>query len=122
MATYITLGNFTDQGIRSVKDTTKRADALKERAKSLGVTATYADVKNALTSKIDLNNSLEAIAKSAADLQQTFRAFRARQIEGGGSVPAEDKLALRQRLKKLDEELNRHLAAGYGVSTTNAAA
>jgi uncharacterized protein with GYD domain len=38
MATYITLGNFTDQGIRSVKDTTKRADALKERAKSLGVT------------------------------------------------------------------------------------
>jgi uncharacterized protein with GYD domain len=38
MATYIMLGNFTDQGIRSVKDTTKRADALKERAKSLGVT------------------------------------------------------------------------------------
>jgi uncharacterized protein with GYD domain len=38
MTTYIMLGNFTDQGIRSVKDTTKRADALKERAKSLGVT------------------------------------------------------------------------------------
>ena len=38
MATYVVLGNFTDQGIRSVKDTTKRADALKERAKSLGVT------------------------------------------------------------------------------------
>jgi uncharacterized protein with GYD domain len=36
MATYIVLGNFTDQGIRSVKDTTKRAEAFKERAKSLG--------------------------------------------------------------------------------------
>ena len=39
MATYVVLGNFTDQGIRSVKDTTKRADALKELARSLlGVT------------------------------------------------------------------------------------
>jgi uncharacterized protein with GYD domain len=38
MATYVVLGNFTDQGIRSVKDTTKRADAIKELAKSLGVT------------------------------------------------------------------------------------
>jgi uncharacterized protein with GYD domain len=38
MATYVVLGNFTDQGIRSVKDTTKRADVIKERAKSLGAT------------------------------------------------------------------------------------
>jgi uncharacterized protein with GYD domain len=38
MATYVVLGNFTDQGIRSVKDTTKRSDALKERAKSFGIT------------------------------------------------------------------------------------
>jgi uncharacterized protein with GYD domain len=27
MATYITLMNFTDQGIRNVKDSTKRAEA-----------------------------------------------------------------------------------------------
>ena len=39
MATYIVLTNFTDQGIRSVKDTTKRADAVKEMAKKFGVTA-----------------------------------------------------------------------------------
>ena len=32
------LGSFTDQGIRSVKDTTKRADAFKELAKGSGVT------------------------------------------------------------------------------------
>jgi len=38
--------------------------------------ATYADVKKALTSKLDLDNSLEAITKSAADLQQTFKAWR----------------------------------------------
>lgn len=39
MATYISLTNFTDQGIRNVKDTTKRADAVKEAAKKFGVTA-----------------------------------------------------------------------------------
>ncbi len=39
MATYIVLSNFTDQGIRSVKDTTKRADAVKETARRYGVTA-----------------------------------------------------------------------------------
>ena len=40
MATYIVLTSFTDQGIRNVKDTTKRADALKkELAKKFGVTA-----------------------------------------------------------------------------------
>jgi uncharacterized protein with GYD domain len=38
MAAFILLGSFTDQGIRSVKDTTKRADAFKELAKGSGVT------------------------------------------------------------------------------------
>jgi uncharacterized protein with GYD domain len=38
MATYIVLANFTDQGVRNVKDTTKRADVFKELAKSLGAT------------------------------------------------------------------------------------
>lgn len=36
MATYISLCNFTDQGIRSIKDTTKRADAVKEAASKFG--------------------------------------------------------------------------------------
>jgi len=31
------LANFTDQGIRNVKDTTKRAQAFKDLAKSAGV-------------------------------------------------------------------------------------
>jgi|SRR5688572_18584462 uncharacterized protein with GYD domain len=38
MASYIVLGKFSDQGIRSVKDTTKRADAFKAMAKKAGVT------------------------------------------------------------------------------------
>lgn len=39
MATYIVLASFTDQGVRNIKDTTKRADAVKEAAKRFGVTA-----------------------------------------------------------------------------------
>jgi uncharacterized protein with GYD domain len=38
MATYVTLLQFTDQGIRNVKDTTKRFEAAKELAKKAGVT------------------------------------------------------------------------------------
>jgi uncharacterized protein with GYD domain len=38
MAAYILLGTFTDQGIRNVKDTTKRADAVRAMAKKAGVT------------------------------------------------------------------------------------
>lgn len=38
MATYVVLANFTDQGVRNVKDTVKRAEAFKELARSAGVT------------------------------------------------------------------------------------
>jgi uncharacterized protein with GYD domain len=37
MATYIGLACFTDQGIKSVKDTVKRAEAARELAKKFGV-------------------------------------------------------------------------------------
>src|SRR5262245_20770077 len=37
MATYIILANFTDQGIRNVKDTVKRSEAFKEMAKKRDV-------------------------------------------------------------------------------------
>lgn len=40
MATYIALSNFTDQGIRSVKESTKRADAVKEAASKFGAKMT----------------------------------------------------------------------------------
>jgi uncharacterized protein with GYD domain len=38
MAMYVVLANFTDQGVKNVKDSPKRADAFKELAKSSGAT------------------------------------------------------------------------------------
>ena len=38
MATYVMLAHFTEQGIKSVKDTTKRAEAFKQSAKKHGAT------------------------------------------------------------------------------------
>ena len=38
MATFISLTNFTEQGIRQVKDSPARAHAFSEMAKKLGVT------------------------------------------------------------------------------------
>lgn len=37
MAHYVVLANFTDQGIRGVKDTTKRARAFRDVADEMGV-------------------------------------------------------------------------------------
>jgi uncharacterized protein with GYD domain len=39
MATYIVLGHFTEQGIRTINDTVKRSEAFKELAKTVGATA-----------------------------------------------------------------------------------
>lgn len=36
MTTYIILGNWTDQGIRQVKESPKRLDAVKEALKAMG--------------------------------------------------------------------------------------
>ena len=38
MATYVVLTKFTDQGIRSAKDSPKRAEAFKKMAETFGVT------------------------------------------------------------------------------------
>jgi uncharacterized protein with GYD domain len=38
MATYVVLGNFTDQGIRNAKESPKRAEAFKAMANTFGVT------------------------------------------------------------------------------------
>lgn len=38
MPTYVALLTFTDQGLRNVKDTSKRAEAAKEAAKKFGAT------------------------------------------------------------------------------------
>jgi uncharacterized protein with GYD domain len=38
MPTYIVLGNFTDQGVRNVKDTLKRVEGVRGIARKLGIT------------------------------------------------------------------------------------
>ncbi len=38
MATYIVLSNLTDQGMKNVRETTKRAEAFKALARKAGVT------------------------------------------------------------------------------------
>src|SRR5262245_45974149 len=38
MAAFVILSSFTDQGVRAVKDTTKRAEKFKELAKQHGAT------------------------------------------------------------------------------------
>src|SRR2546430_14188560 len=38
MVTYVVLGNFTDQGIRTAKDSPRRAEAFKQMAETFGVT------------------------------------------------------------------------------------
>ena len=84
MATYIVLGSFTDQGIRNVKDTTKRADAFKKLAKSMG--ASVKDIYWTL-GQYDIVSILEApdekavtalglaLGKSGNVRTQTLRAF-----------------------------------------------
>jgi len=38
MITFLVIGKFTDQGIRNVRDTVKRAEAVARMAKQLGIT------------------------------------------------------------------------------------
>ena len=84
MATYIVLANFTDQGVKNVKDTTKRADAFKELAKSKG--ASVKDIYWTL-GRYDIVATVEApddtvitalgltLAQAGNILTQTLRAF-----------------------------------------------
>jgi hypothetical protein len=81
--------------------------------------ASITELKRALTSKLDLDNALDDISKNAADLQQIFDNFRSRQIQGDGTVPLEDKIALKARLASLENVLNRNLASDSGVKRSD---
>ena len=84
--------------------------------------ASYDEAEKAITSKLDLDNSMEKISAKAIDLQHTFDTFRLRQVEGDGSVSTEHKQKLRRRLGALEDELNHHLAIDYGVKSGDTAA
>jgi uncharacterized protein with GYD domain len=91
MATYIVLANFTEQGIRSVKDTTKRSDAVKAMAKKCGATlkdvywtlgahdlvAIFEAPDDAAITALGLN-----LGKAGNVRTQTMRAFTAAEMKG----------------------------------------
>ena len=90
MPTYIVLGNFTDQGIRGVKDTPKRASAVREAAKKFGAsvkslywTLGAYDVVTVVDAPDD--ESIAALLFSIGSLgnvrTQSLKAFEADQIE-----------------------------------------
>ena len=91
MATYIALSHFTDQGIRNVKDTTKRADAVKEAAKKFGANMTqiywtvgHYDLVAIIEAPDDKSATAFALAIGVAGniRTQTLRAFSKEEMNG----------------------------------------
>ena len=79
MATYIVLGNFTDQGIRSAKDTTKRAEAFKAGVKVKEVYWTLGQYDIVTILEAPDEETVTALGLSAGAMgnirTQTLRAF-----------------------------------------------
>lgn len=91
MATYIALSSFTDQGIRNVKDTTKRADAVKDAAKKFGANLTqiywtlgHYDLVAIIEAPDDKSATAFALSIGAAGnvRTQTLRAFTKEEMNG----------------------------------------
>jgi uncharacterized protein with GYD domain len=91
MPTYIALSHFTEQGIRTVKDTTKRADAVKEAAKKFGASMTQIywtlgqyDLVAVIEAPNDEAMSAFALAISGGGniRMQTLRAFGKDEMNG----------------------------------------
>jgi uncharacterized protein with GYD domain len=89
MPTYITLSNFTHQGIQNIKDTTKRADAFKTAAKKVGCTVkeiywTQGQYDSVIILDAPDDASATALLMSLGKLgnirTQTLRAFTAAEL------------------------------------------
>jgi hypothetical protein len=81
--------------------------------------ATYEEVRKGVLGdtqgKLDLGKDMQRIDEKAQDVDRLFKLFREQQTELGGEVSHTDKQELRNRLKALEDELNRYLAGEYGV-------
>ena len=91
MGTYIALSSFTDQGVRNVKDTVKRADAVKEAAKKFGASMTQIywtlgkyDLVVTIEAPDDESATAFALAIAGAGnvRMQTLRAFTKDEMNG----------------------------------------
>ena len=90
MAHYVVLANFTDQGIRGVKDTTKRAKAFRELAEKMGgkirdIYWTLGSYDVVLTMEAPNDETAAAILTKAGSLgnltSQTLRAFDEKEMD-----------------------------------------
>ncbi|MHB8597508.1 MAG: Eco57I restriction-modification methylase domain-containing protein [Ktedonobacteraceae bacterium] len=77
--------------------------------------ATYADAERVISSDL-FYNVMERIRRQAEDVERSFAAFRTMQTEL--AIPSADmatmKAEIREKLKPLNDELNRYLASQYG--------
>jgi uncharacterized protein with GYD domain len=89
MPTYVTLANFTQQGITNIKDTAKRAEAYKTLAKQFGCTVKevfWTQGQYDIVAIVDAPDdaSATALAMSVGKLgnirTQTLRAFTAAEL------------------------------------------
>ena len=90
MATYIALLQFTDQGVRNVKDTTKRAASASDVAAKMGVKFTdlfwtLGQHDLAIVAEAPDDETMTAVMLKLASLgnvkTQTMRAFRSKEME-----------------------------------------
>lgn len=81
------------------------------------------EVKQAIGSKFDFDNTLQNVEENAELVEQAFRRFRQIQMDFGVEPAefAEAKSELQGRLDKLRRELDGYLAGEYGVKTADKA-
>ncbi len=75
----------------------------------------FEDVEKTVKGKFQFDDTLKKLRESAQDLDKAFDLFRQQQTELGGEITAGHKTDLRNRLIKLEEELNLYLAKDYGI-------
>jgi len=89
MATYISLSSFTDQGIKTIKDSPKRAEAVKAAAKKYGCEMTHLfwtlgqyDLVAIVEASDEISATAFALAVGAQGniRSQTLRAFSGNEI------------------------------------------
>ncbi|WP_347245971.1 DNA methyltransferase [Thermogutta sp.] len=78
--------------------------------------ATLDDVRKAMQGRFDFDKAVKRIEEEAELVERAFNQFRAQQTTHGGRVTVQDKQELRERLRKLTDQLDRFLAAEYGVN------
>ncbi len=90
MAHYVVLAKFTDQGMRTIKDTTKRAQAFRNLAHEMGVRIndiywTLGNYDVILTMEAQKEEAVAALMLKVGSLgnltSQTLRAFSESEVE-----------------------------------------